>query len=88
MPFTLTMPMILWLDANGDNRRNLTESVAMTGSLRGLRMAGSDRDGNDEIYVMGSDGSNPRRLPGRRPLSFVVSSAHRLRVVTATMRFT
>ena len=53
--------------SSGENQRRLTDDssidVSPSWSPDGRHIAfSSRRDGNDEIYVMGSDGSNPRRL--------------------------
>lgn len=58
------------IDASGANFKNLTNSayrdwgpvVAKDGTSMVFE---SDRDGNDEIYVMNIDGSNPTRLTNR-----------------------
>ena len=56
------------MEADGSNQRNLTDPLGrMTSLLLGLRTAEhiafvSQRDGNEEIYVMEADGSNLSRL--------------------------
>ena len=58
---------IFVMDADGANRRNLTNHEALDEtpdwSPDGNRIAfSSDRDGNWEIYVMNADGTNPINL--------------------------
>jgi Tol biopolymer transport system component len=55
------------MNADGSNQTRLTYNNASdsfpTWSPDGTRIAfGSDRDGNDEIYIMNADGSNQIRL--------------------------
>ncbi len=55
------------MDADGSNQSNLTNNPAedtwTAWSPYGKNIAfSSDRDGNDEIYVMDADGSNQTRL--------------------------
>ena len=55
------------MDADGKNRRNLTENTAYDEDPswlpEGKRIVfTSGRDGNGEIYVMDADGKNPRNL--------------------------
>ena len=57
------------MDPDGSNIQRLTTTKTGTGSWQpvwspdGRRIAfGSDRDGNNEIYVMDADSSNIRRL--------------------------
>ncbi len=66
---------IVSVDAQGQNRRDLTQGAAMndwaTFSPDGQKIAfGSNRDGNFEIYTMRSDGSDPRRVTDQPSADF------------------
>ena len=55
------------MNADGSNQDNLTKNPALewiaSWSPDGKQLAfASDRDGNQEIYIMDADGDNPVRL--------------------------
>jgi Tol biopolymer transport system component len=67
------------MDADGKNPRNLTNHPAGDGgapiwSPDGGKIAfNSNRDGNEEIYVMDADGKNPRNLTNNPASDFFPS---------------